>query len=94
MKMVRKEKTMNNFMIGMYGKFDYKKFERDFRKGFYGIEACLFENENDIENLANEAKAKGFEFGIHFPLRAGISKLRDPQFLSLNEEINVRRHFH
>jgi hypothetical protein len=94
MKMVRKEKTMNNFMIGMYGKFDYKKFDRDFRKDFYGVEACLFENESDIENLANEAKAKGFEFGIHFPLRAGISKLRDPQFLSLDEEMKKSAYKH
>ena len=70
---------MNNFMIGMYEKYDYKKFDRDFRKGFYGVEACLFENENDIENLSNEAQKNGFKFGIHFPLRAGISKLRDPQ---------------
>ncbi|AGK96084.1 hypothetical protein [Clostridium pasteurianum] len=36
---------MNNFMIGMYGKYNYKKFDRNFRKDFYGIEACLFENE-------------------------------------------------
>jgi hypothetical protein len=85
---------MNNFMIGMHGKFDYKKFDRDFRKDFYGVEACLFENESDIENLANEAKAKGFEFGIHFPLRAGISKLRDPQFLSLDEEIKKSAYKH
>ncbi len=72
---------MNNFMIGMYGKYDYKKFDRDFRNGFYGLEACLFENERDIENLANEAKTNGFEFGVHFPLRAGTSKLRDPQLM-------------
>ena len=80
---------MNNFMIGMYGKFDYKKFNRDFREGFYGIEACLFEDENDIEILSKEAEKKDFKFGIHFPLRAGISKLRDPQFLSLNEDIKI-----
>lgn len=78
---------MNNFMIGMYGKFDYKKFDRDFRKDFYGIEACLFEDKNDIEILSKEAERKNFKWSIHFPLRAGISKLRDPQFLSLNEEI-------
>ena len=86
---MEKGEIMNNFMIGMHGKFDYKKFDRDFRKGFYGIEACLFENESDIENLCNEAHRKGFKFGIHFPLRAGMSKLRDPQFLSLNEEIKI-----
>jgi len=80
---------MNNFMIGMHWKYDYKKFDRDFRKGFYGVEACLFENENDIENLSNEAQKNGFKIGVHFPLRAGISKLRDPQFLSLNENIRI-----
>lgn len=77
---------MINYMIGMFGKYDYKKFSRDFRKDFYGVEACLFENESDIENLANEAERNAFEFGIHFPLRAGISKLRDAQFLSLDED--------
>ncbi|MBK1813212.1 hypothetical protein JHL18_21550 [Clostridium sp. YIM B02505] len=40
---------MKNFMIGMYGKFDSRKFHRDFRDNFYGIEACLFEHESDIE---------------------------------------------
>jgi hypothetical protein len=84
----------NNFMIGMYGKYDNKKFDRDFRKDFYGIEACLFENEKDIENLSNESKRKNFKFGIHFPLRAGISKLRDPQFLSLNTETKVDAYKH
>ncbi len=60
---------MDNFMIGMYGKYDYKKFDRDFRKGFYGVEACLFENEKDIENLSSEAQKNGLKFGIHFKSR-------------------------
>jgi len=80
---------MKNFMIGMYGKFDYVKFHRDFRKDFYGIEACLLENEIDVENLAKEAEKEGFKFGIHFPLRAGKLRLRDQQFLSLNESIKL-----
>jgi len=42
-------------MIGQYGGFNYKKFNRDFRKGFYGIEACLFENQEDIVNLIEES---------------------------------------
>jgi hypothetical protein len=66
---------MGDFMIGMYGKYDDKKFDRDFRKGFYGIEACLFEEEGDIERLCNKADKEGFKVGIHFPLRSGISKL-------------------
>ena len=78
---------MNNFMIGMEGKYDYKKFERDFRKEFYGIQVCLFENEEEIDKLCKEAEYNKFDVGIHFPLRAGISKLRDPQFLSLDEDI-------
>lgn len=78
---------MNNFMIGMCGKYDYTKFNRDFRKEFYGIEVCLFRDESDIVNLSIEAERKGFKFGVHFPLRAGISKLRDAQFLSLNKDI-------
>ena len=85
---------MDNFMIGMYGKFDYKKFDRDFREGFYGIEACLFEDESDIEILSKEAEQKDYKFGIHFPLRAGISKLRDPQFLSLNEVVKKSAYNH
>ena len=63
-------------------------------KDFYGIEACLFEDEKDIEILANEAEQKDYKFGIHFPLRAGISKLRDPQFLSLNEGIKKSAYNH
>lgn len=78
---------MKCFMIGMYGKFDSAKFNRDFRENFYGIEACLFQEERDIEKLIYETERKGIKFGIHFPLRAGISALRDPQFLSLDEEV-------
>jgi hypothetical protein len=78
---------MKSFMIGMYGKFDNTKFNKDFRENFYGIEACLFEDERDIEKLINETEKKGVKFGIHFPLRSGISNLRDPQFLSLDEDI-------
>ena len=74
-------------MIGMHGKYDDIKFHRDFRDNFYGIEACLFENERDIEKLINETERKNIKFGIHFPLRAGMSKLRDSQFLSLDEDI-------
>ena len=77
---------MNNFMIGMYGEFDSIKFNRDFKDDFYGVEVCLFENEIDVEKLVNQIKTRGIKFGIHFPLRAGISELRDPQFLSLDKD--------
>ncbi|MEC0227265.1 sugar phosphate isomerase/epimerase [Paenibacillus alba] len=79
---------INRFMIGQYGTFDYRKFYRDFKEGFYGIEACLFRQEKDIANLMKEAGKSGFRVGVHFPLRAGISKLRDAQFLNLDEEIS------
>lgn len=73
-------------MIGMYGKYDNIKFNRDFRENFYGIEACLFKDERDIEKLITETERKGIKFGVHFPLRSGISNLRDSQFLSLDKE--------
>jgi hypothetical protein len=76
-------------MIGMYGTYDSNKFNRDFRDNFYGIEACLFKDEKEIERLENETKSRDLKFGIHFPLRAGMSALRDAQFLSLNEEVRT-----
>lgn len=76
---------MKNFMIGQYGRYDNAKTERDFREGFYGMEACLFETEEDIEKLINEAENKSFKIGIHYPLRSGRALLRDPQFLSKDD---------
>lgn len=78
---------MNNFMIGMHGRYDYEKYIRDFREGFYGIQACLFEDESDIEKLLVQAKRKNFKIGIHYPLIAGKTKVRDPLFLSLDESV-------
>ena len=78
---------MKNFMIGQPGSFDYKKFNRDFKEDFYGIEACMFATEEDISNLIEESKSSSFNIGIHFPLRSWVSKLRDPQFLSKDEEV-------
>jgi sugar phosphate isomerase/epimerase len=76
---------MNTFMIGQYGSFDFTKFRRDFGNNFYGIEACLFEQEQDTLNLIHESRRGGFQVGIHFPLRAGASQLRDALFLSRDE---------
>jgi hypothetical protein len=73
---------MKKFMIGQYGTFDYKKYQRDFKADFYGIEACLFNHQDDTLNLIKESKQGGFRVGVHFPLRAGISTLRDALFLS------------
>lgn len=74
---------MNSFMIGQHGSFSYTKYNRDFRDGFYGIEACLFEQEEDTQHLIREAQNQQFHIGIHFPLRAGQSKVRDALFLSM-----------
>lgn len=81
---------MNNFMIGQYGAFDDKKYRRDFREGFYGIEACLFQDEQDTLRLIKESKREGFRVGVHFPLRAGRAQLRDALFLSHDD--NSRLH--
>jgi sugar phosphate isomerase/epimerase len=74
-------------MIGQYGGFDYKKYYRDFRDGFYGIEACLFATSEDCSNLIEESKNRGFHIGIHFPFRSNPSRLRDVQFLSPDQTI-------
>lgn len=73
---------MHKFMIGQYGLFDENKYARDFKEGFGGIEACLFEREADIQRLVEESRSRGFAIGIHFPLRAGRSPLRDALFLA------------
>lgn len=78
---------MRQFMIGQYGGFDEAKYRRDFKREFYGIEACLFEREEDVRILAEESGEKGFRVGIHFPLRSGRSPIRDALFLSGDETI-------
>ena len=75
---------MNNFFIGMHGKYDFDKFNRDFKKEFYGLEICLFK-EKDIKHLIEESKKNNFKYGIHFPLRKDDNHLRDSSFLSLSE---------
>ncbi|GGH27146.1 sugar phosphate isomerase/epimerase [Paenibacillus segetis] len=78
---------MNNFMIGQYGSFDYTKYNRDFKDEFFGIEACLFNSEEDVLNLIKESKDRSFEVGVHFPLRAGQSDLRDALVLSQDQSV-------
>jgi sugar phosphate isomerase/epimerase len=77
---------MRNFLIGLYGGFDYNKFNRDYKKDFFGIEVCMFENEEDINTLIYESKKHDFKFGIHFPLRKSAYRYRDPLFLSMDRE--------
>lgn len=73
---------MDRFMIGQFGHFNEEKYQRDFRKGFYGIEACLLREEKDIERLVELSKRDGFHIGVHFPLRGWLDRLRDPQFFT------------
>lgn len=72
-------------MIGQYGGFDYGKFQKDFKQGFYGIEACSFRTEEDCQALIREAEQHAFRVGVHFPFRADAARLRDALFLSPDE---------
>jgi len=74
-------------MIGQYGGFDFHKYIKDFRDDFYGIEACLFQTHEDYLTLIEESKNRGFQIGVHFPLRANASRQRDPLLLSIDDEI-------
>lgn len=78
---------MERFMIGQFGCYNREKQIRDFRSNFFGVEACLIEDDTDIKKLINKAEHDKFKIGVHFPLRAKGWKLRDPQFLSKDEEI-------
>jgi hypothetical protein len=74
-------------MIGQHECFDDTKYARDFRKDFYGIEACMLKNESEIDKLMAVCVRDNLNLGIHFPLRGWIAKHRDPQFLSNDSEI-------
>jgi sugar phosphate isomerase/epimerase len=78
----RKELTMKNFKIGLYGCFDASKLEREFRKGFDGVDACMYEDKKEVDLLAAAARERGFNWGVHFPLLKTSYKYRDPLFLS------------
>ncbi|AIQ48031.1 hypothetical protein R70723_20575 [Paenibacillus sp. FSL R7-0273] len=80
---------MRQFMIGQYGGFDKEKYRKDFRSGFYGIEACMFASEEDRAILADAAKSRGFAIGVHFPFRKDSTKLRDPLVLSADDEVRA-----
>lgn len=69
-------------MIGQYGGFDENKYLKDFRDGFYGIEACLFASQEDAGLLIEAARSRGFQIGVHFPFRANAARLRDPLVLA------------
>lgn len=77
---------MNNFLIGMYGKFDDFKYQRDFRPGFWGIEACLFPDEREVDKLVNKSIKDGFFFGVHYPFIKKDTPYRDPFLIALNAD--------
>ena len=77
---------MKNFLIGMYGGFNTRKFERDFKYDFWGVEACMFPGEEEVHKLVREANEKGFRFGVHYPLIKKDTTYRDPFLISLNKE--------
>ncbi len=78
---------MNRFMIGQFGHYNSDKHIRDYKSSFYGVEACLLKDDTDIQELITAANNYKFNIGIHFPLRTGGWKLRDPQFLSKDDLI-------
>lgn len=78
---------MKRLMIGQFGYYNHEKHIRDFRNSFYGVEACLLKDEADIHELITTSNKEKFNIGIHFPLRAGGWRLRDPQFLSKDDAI-------
>lgn len=77
---------MERFMIGQFGRYDHDKHIRDFRPNFFGVEACLLED-RDIKKLTDMANNEKFNIGVHFPLRTKGWRLRDPQFLSKDNDI-------
>ncbi|MGO0061466.1 sugar phosphate isomerase/epimerase [Brevibacillus fluminis] len=80
---------MQRFLIGQYGGFDAKKQQRDFRDGFWGVEACMFHSDKDAKLLAEEAERGGFSVGVHYPFRQRDHGFRrDALFLS--PDLHVR----
>ncbi|WP_058302684.1 apurinic/apyrimidinic endonuclease family protein [Gorillibacterium timonense] len=73
---------MRRFLIGQHGRFNEEKDRRDYRAWFYGVEACLLREEEDVRKLAQAAEERGFRIGVHFPLRGEPGMLRDALFLS------------
>lgn len=77
---------MNNFIIGQYGTYDKEKFNKDYRSGMWGIEACMMKTQEDLDTLMDTVEKHDLNLGVHFPLRAGIRPYRDPQYLSQLED--------
>lgn len=77
---------LNNFLIGFYGKCDEEKYDRDFVKGFYGIEASMFPDIEEVHKLVKKSQADNFSWGAHYPLVKRDSATRDPLFIALSQE--------
>ncbi len=75
------------FFIGQFEVFDTKRHEREHRDGFKGIEACQFADINDVQRLVDFSNKRDLDFGVHFPLRKGLWRYRDPQYLSKNQSV-------
>lgn len=75
---------MKRFLIGQFRIFNDEKHKRDFRDNFYGVEACMMDNEEDIDKLFDMSNEQDFKICVHFPLRSKRWRLRDPQFMSMN----------
>ncbi len=80
---------MKNYLIGQYGHFSKEKFEKDYRNGIYGIEACLMKSDEDIKSLMKVMKEYRLKLGVHFPLRGGVHKARDPLFLHSDNAVRL-----
>lgn len=75
-------KYNNRFLIGQFEKFDVQKQERDFREGFFGIEATQMESLEELKILKENIEKRNLQMGIHFPLLKNQWRARDPQYLS------------
>lgn len=73
---------MDKFIIGQYGGFDAVKMRRDFREGFWGVEACMFGTDQHAESLLDYSRSNGFRVGVHYPFRQKRSHVRDALFMS------------
>ncbi|NLC68409.1 MAG: hypothetical protein GX754_06415 [Clostridiaceae bacterium] len=72
------------FLIGMYGKFDDFKYKRDLRPGFWGVEACMFPDEHEVDRLVSRTIEDGFNLGVHYPLIKKDTPYREPFLIALN----------
>ncbi|GKX30104.1 hypothetical protein SH1V18_25840 [Vallitalea longa] len=73
---------MKRFLIGHFGVYDVNKQQRDFREDFYGVEACMLNDNKEIDRLIEASRSDDFNICVHFPLRSNKWRLRDPQYMS------------